>query len=247
VGPVGLGTDGDEVLTAQCPGPHAQVSGGVLHLDRELLFGGEVVADRREPGRRAAAASGGVQDQIGVEGLLDAVGATQDPHAGDAVPGYRGDEPDDVAPVDDLDRGQRPDPGTHLTFQVGPAGLAGDGFWWVALEAEPMATGREANLSKVPDHRCAARGEVVEQPGEQLVEDLCPLCEQHVGVSTLGYAPTILSRHRERVALDHGDPPVCVGQHPGGEQPSQACPEDDHVVTDPPHPAPPVSCQVLRR
>jgi hypothetical protein len=223
------------------------VSGGVLHLDRELLFRGEVVADRRQPGRRAAAASGGVQDQIGVEGLLDAVGATQDPHPGDAVPGYRGEEPGDVAPVDDLDRGQRPDPGAHLSFQVGPAGLAGDGSWWVALEAEPMATGGEAKLSKVPDHRCAARGEVVEQPGEQLVEDLCPLGEQHVGVPTLGDTPPILGVARERVAVHHRDPLVGVGQHPGGEEPGQACPEDDRVVTDPPHPAPPVSWQVLRR
>jgi hypothetical protein len=136
-------------------------------VDRELLLRGEVVAERRQPGRGATAASGGVQHQLGAEGLLDAVGAAQDPHPGDAVPGGGGDEPDDLAPVDDLDRWQRQDPGAYLTFQVGTAGLAGGGPWWVALEAEPMAARGEANLRKVPDHRCAARGEVVDQPREQ--------------------------------------------------------------------------------
>jgi hypothetical protein len=104
-GPARLGTDGDELLTAQCPRAQAQVSGGVLHVDRELLFRGEVVAERRQPHRGAAAAPGGVEDQVGAEGLLDAVCAAQDPHPGDAVPGCGGDEPDDVAPLDDLGPG----------------------------------------------------------------------------------------------------------------------------------------------
>ena len=30
--------------------------------------------------------------------------------------------------LDDLDRWQRPDPGAHLTLQVGPTGLVGDGL-----------------------------------------------------------------------------------------------------------------------
>ena len=216
-------------------------------MDRELVFRGEVVADRRQPGRRTAAASGGVEDQVGAEGLLDAVGAAQDPYPGDAVPGCGGDEPDDLAPVDDLDGGQGQDPGAHLTFQAGPTGLVGDDLWWVALETEPMAARGEANLSKVPDHQYAAGGEVVEQSREERVEDLCPSGQQQVGVPALGDALPILSRLGERVAFHDGDPLVGVGQHPGGEEPGQACPEDDHVVTDPLHPAPPVSCQVLRR
>jgi hypothetical protein len=109
-----------------------------------------------------------------------------------------------------------------------------------------MAARGEAKLSKVPDHRCAARDEVVEQPREEPVEDLRPSGQQQVGVPALGDALPILSRLGDRVAFHDGDPPVCVGQHPGGEEPGQARPEDDHMVTDPPHPAPPVSCQVLR-
>jgi hypothetical protein len=114
------------------------VSGGVLEVDRELLLR-RVVADSRQPGRRAAAASGRVQDQIGAEGLLDANGAAPDPHPGDAVPGHGGDQPNDLAPVDELDGGQRPHPALHVTFQEGPAGLVSDESWVMALEAEPMA------------------------------------------------------------------------------------------------------------
>jgi hypothetical protein len=106
-----------------------------------------------------------------------------------------------------------------------------------------MATRREAHLRKVPDHRCATRGEVVEQPREELVEDLCASGQQHMRVAALGHTPPVLSRLGQRVALHHGDPPVGVGQHPGGEQPGQACPEDDRVVTDPPHLAPPQLCR----
>jgi hypothetical protein len=98
-----------------------------------------VAADRRQPGRCAAAAPGRVQDQVGIDGLLDANGAVRDPHPGDAVPGCGGDEPDDLAPVDELDGGQRPHPGQDVTFQEGPAGLVGDEVWGMTLEAEPMA------------------------------------------------------------------------------------------------------------
>ena len=117
----------------------------------------------------------------------------------------------------------------------------------MALEAEPMAGRGKAKLLQVPDHRSTPSGQVVEQSWKELVEDLRPPGEQHVGVPTLGDTPPILGVARERVAVHHRDPLVGVGQHPGGEEPGQACPEDDRVVSDPPHLAPPVSCQVLRR
>jgi hypothetical protein len=104
-----------------------------------------------------------------------------------------------------------------------------------------MAGRGEAHLREVSDHRCAACDEVVEQSREQLVEDLRPSGEQHVGVPALGDAPSILGRLGERVAFHDGDPLVGVGQHPGGEEPGHAGPEDDRVAADPPHPAPPAS------
>jgi hypothetical protein len=238
-GPARLGPDGDELLAAQGAGAQAKLSGGVPQLDREPLFRRLVVAHGRKPGRRPAAAPGRVQDQVGVDGLLGAAGvAPQYPHPGDAVSGRGGDQPEDLAPVDDLDRGQRPDPGANVTFQVGPAGLADEGVRGAALEAEKMTGRGEAELREVPDHRCAARDEVVEQSGEELVEDLRPSGEQHMGVSALGYTPSMLGRGGERVAFHDGDPLVRVGQHPGGEEPGDARPKDHRVVTDLPHLAP---------
>jgi hypothetical protein len=62
-----------------------------------------------------------------------------------------------------------------------------------------------------------------------------------MGVPTLGDALSMFRSVGERVAFHDGDPLVGVGQHPGGEQPGQACPKDDRVVSDPRHLAPPVS------
>jgi hypothetical protein len=238
-GPARFGADGDELVAGQGAGAQAQVSGGVPQVDGELLLRWLVVADRRQPGRRTAAASGGVDDQVGAEGLLGAVGAAPHSHPGDAVAGCGGEEPDDVAPVDDLDRGQRPDPGAHLAFQVGPAGLVGSGPCRVAPEAERMATRGEAELREVADQRCATRGEVVEQSRKELVEDLRPSGQQQMGVPALGDALPILGRLGERVAFHNGDALVGVGQHPGGEEPGHARPQDDRVATSLPHLAPP--------
>jgi hypothetical protein len=66
-----------------------------------------------------------------------------------------------------------------------------------------------------------------------------------MGVPALGDALPVLGRLGERIAFHDGDALIGVGQHPGGEEPGQARPEDDCVVSDPAHPAPPVSRQVL--
>ena len=121
---------------------------------RGLLPRRLVVADRRQPGRTAAAASGGVDDQVAAEALLDTGGIGQ-PHPGDAVPGGGGGQPDDLAPVQDLDGRQCLDAGVHLIFQEGPAGLADKGLCGTAREAEAMAGRGEAQLAEVPDHRDA--------------------------------------------------------------------------------------------
>ena len=60
-----------------------------------------------------------------------------------------------------------------------------------------------------------------------------------MGMSALGDTLPMLTRLGERVALDDGDALVGVGQHPGGEEPGHARPEDHRVVTDLPHLVPP--------
>jgi hypothetical protein len=105
-GPARLGTDGDHLLSAQRPGPQPQVSSGVLQVDRELLFWRWVVADRRQPCRHPAAATGRVEHQVGVDRVLGAAGsAVDDPHPGDAVLSGVVDQTDHLAPVDDRHRG----------------------------------------------------------------------------------------------------------------------------------------------
>jgi hypothetical protein len=64
-----------------------------------------------------------------------------------------------------------------------------------------------------------------------------------VGVPALGDTPSILGHIGKRVTFHDGDPLVGVDQHPGGEEPSQACPEDDGVVTELPHLAPLALCR----
>jgi hypothetical protein len=224
-GPARLGTDGDELLAEQGVRAQTQVSGGVLQLDRELLLRRLLVADRRQPVRHAAAAPGGIQDQVGIEGLLGVGGMRQHPHPGNPVPGRRrGDQPDGLAPVQDLDSGQRLDPGANVAFQEGPAGLAHEGLCGTALEAKAMATRGKAQFPEVPDHRSAPSDQVIEQSREELVEDLCASGHQHMGVPALGDTLPILGLVRECVAVHHRDPPVGVGQHPGGEEPGHAGP-----------------------
>ena len=156
-GPARLGTDADHLRAAQRPGTPAKVSGGVLQLDRELLLRRPVVADRRQPGRCPAAAPGRVDDQVGVDDLLGAAGGAHSPHPGDAVPGRVGAEADDLAPIHDLDRGQRTDPGPDAAFEVGPAGLADEGLGRAAPEAERTTGRSEAELREVPDRPARRR------------------------------------------------------------------------------------------
>jgi hypothetical protein len=125
-----------------------------------------------------------------------------------------------------------------VTFKEGPAGLAAEGLCGTALEAKPMTGWGKAQLPEVPDHRSTPGDQVVEQPWEELVEDLRSSGHPHMGVPPLGDTPPALGLVRERVAFNHRDPLVGVGQHPGGEEPGHAGPQDHRVVTELPHRAP---------
>ena len=57
---------------------------------------------------------------------------------------------------------------------------------------------------------------------KQLVEDLRASWHQQMGVPTLGDALPVRRHLRERVAFHDRHPLVCIGQHPGGEQPGHA-------------------------
>jgi hypothetical protein len=101
-----------------------------------------------------------------------------------------------------------------------------------------MAGWGKAQLPEVPDHRSTPSDQIVEQSREELVKDLRSSGHQHMGVPALRDTPPILGLVRERVAFNHRDPLVGVGQHPGGEEPGHAGPQDHRVVTDLLHLAP---------
>ena len=192
-GPVRLGTDGDEPLAGQGARAQAQVSGGILHVDRELLLRRLVVADRRQP-------AGARPPRPVASRTRSASRVSSAPSAPRRI----------RTPVTRSRAAVATSPTTShrsTTSTVGSArtrgardlpGRAGwPGRWW-PMSGWPWRRSRwpprgEANLSKVPDHRCAAAVEVVEQPREQFVEDLRPPGQQQVGVPTLGDALPILA------------------------------------------------------
>ena len=59
--------------------------------------------------------------------------------------------------------------------------------------------------------------EVVQQPGEKLIEDLGAPSQQAVHVSTLRNAPTVNRVIGESVPFHHGDGVVTVRQRPRGQ------------------------------
>lgn len=104
-----------------------------------------------------------------------------------------------------------------------------------------MTAGGEAELRVVPDHRCAPCHEFAEQTRKQLVEDLRPSWHQQMGMPALRDALTIRRHLREQVAFHDRHPPVCIGQHPGCEEPGHAGPENHRLTTDLLHLTPPAS------
>jgi hypothetical protein len=60
-----------------------------------------------------------------------------------------------------------------------------------------------------------------------------------MGVPALRDALPVRRHLRERVAFHDHHPPVCIGQHPGSEEPSHAGPQNHRLVPDLFHLTPP--------
>jgi hypothetical protein len=60
-----------------------------------------------------------------------------------------------------------------------------------------------------------------------------------MSMSALRDALPIRGNLRERVAFHDRHPPVCIGQHPGGEEPGHAGPENHRLAADLLHLTPP--------
>jgi hypothetical protein len=212
---------------------------------RLAYFGWLGVAERWQPGGGAAGAASGVHDQVSPQCLLAAGAAVgsvaQDADAGDTVLRVGGNQVGGLAFVDDLDVGQCPDPGAYLPFQILSAGLHESARHRYRLVAHPMATEGRPRLGEVAHDRSSVIDEIGKQPGKELLKDRGAAWQQRVNVPSLGHATTVLAIARQAVPVGDRHLFVCTGQHPRGEQATDAGTNDHRVRTDLPHLTPPAS------
>ena len=97
-----------------------------------------------------------------------------------------------------------------------------------AREAVP-AEQQPSVAEHVTDGR-AVRHQLVGQAGEQLLQRQLAAGEQGVDVTALRRAAPRGDAGRERVAVQHRDLRISVGEHSGGEQPGDASAEHDGVI-----------------
>jgi hypothetical protein len=98
-----------------------------------------------------------------------------------------------------------------------------------------MATEGCPRLGEVAHDRRPASDEIGKQPGKQLFKDRGAAWQQHVNVPSLGHATTVLAIRWQAVPVGDRHLFVCVGQHPRGEQATDAGTDDHRVRTDLPH------------
>ncbi len=239
-GPARLGADGDENLAAECVRRQPQVLAGVAQPDREPIFRRPVVATRRQPGRRPAAAPGRVDDEVRVEGdICIPGGPALDLHPGDAVPRRRHGQSESLALVDDVNRWERADTCTQVTLQVGPAELVDQRLRGPGPQAEEVTPGREAKLRPFAHHRRTPDLQVVEQRRKQFPDHPRARGHEVVCVPALRYPTPGFGHVGQRVAFHDRDPLVRIGHDSGREQPGNACAEHHGVVADLLHLPPP--------
>ena len=106
---------------------------------------------------------------------------------------------------------------------------------------ELVPADHEAHLLQGLDPRRARGEELVNQAGQQLLHaDLAP-GQQRVGVPALRHRPPPVNPVRQRVAVDHRDALVRLGEGAGREHPGHAAADHHRALTDPFHR--PTSCR----
>jgi hypothetical protein len=95
------------------------------------------------------------------------------------------------------------------------------------------------HLGEVGHDRSPAIDEIGKQPGKQFLKDPGAAGQQHVNVPSLGHTTTVLAIARQPVPVGDRHLVVGVGQHPRGEQATDAGTNDHRVRTDHPHLTPP--------
>ena len=73
--------------------------------------------------------------------------------------------------------------------------------------------------------------QLIEKPGEELIQDLRAALQQNMKMPTLWYPSSDSGVIGQHVSLDHSDGPEEISQHPRGNQPAHARPKNDRALT----------------
>ena len=215
-----------EGLGGQPVGP-----GGVAQPDLHLVLLRWGVAECLEPCRGARAATAGVDDEVGVEHFVGAaVGATENPHPGDAVTIGGGDESDGVAALDEPQVGEGSQPGSNVVLQEWSAG-AQECQPAVCL-SQPMTAEVEACVGQHVPGRGPVGNHCGGEPGEQFFECLLPTGGEGVEVAAVRDAASMPGRVGQLVPVDHGHLPVAVAERASSQQPRDAGANHDGAICD---------------
>ena len=118
--PAGLRAHDDHPVAAERSGRQSQPSAGVLDVDRQALVPHARESERLQPGGHLGGAAGGADDEVRLQRALHAVEC--DPYAGHAPAAAARHEVERLAPLDELDAGQRADAPAHVGLDERPAG-----------------------------------------------------------------------------------------------------------------------------
>lgn len=202
---------------------------GVADVDPHRFLLGPCVAQRLEPSRRARAAPGGVDHEVGLERLLGApVGAAQQADASDPPAIGRAAQARHVAWWREAHSGQGEDPGADAVLEQRAAHA--DERQARVGPGEAVPAEQQTSVGEHVADRDAVRDQVLGQAREQLLERLLSAREQGVDVPRLRCAAPVIRARREIVAVDDGHLAVGIGEHARGEQAGHAAAQHDGVV-----------------
>jgi len=183
--------DQHELVAAERAGGQAQVAAGVRDPDRQLLLARPCIPEALEPGGEPRRPAVRDDHEVGRERLLGAaVGAPQDPHAGDALAAGIRHQAERVAAVDDLDAGQRAHAPPHVPLDERAARHQRERAGRRARE--PAAADDEARLGERLALRRAVGHQLRAEAGQQRVQAGLPVRQQRVRVAALRHRPAPL-------------------------------------------------------
>ena len=96
-----------------------------------------------------------------------------------------------------------------------------------------MAAERQVKLGQLPvvPNGSTVGYQLIEKPGEELIQDLRTARQQNMDMPTLRYPSSDSGIVRQHISLDHSDGPKEISQDPRGKQPAHARAKNDRALT----------------